>query len=51
MTDEEFIQQLRDDPLINTEWLDKVLNGEKACKTRCYFCILYNRDICLPRQQ
>ena len=45
----DLIQELRDDPLINQEWLEKILGGESACKSRCFLCILWNKNDCIPK--
>ena len=45
----DLIQELRDDPLINQEWLEKVLVGKSACKSRCFWCILWNKNNCIPK--
>ena len=47
----DLIQELRDDPLINQEWLEKILDGESACKSRCFWCILWNKNDCIPKNQ
>tara|TARA_R100000742_G_C4187930_1_gene20928 strand:- start:32 stop:226 length:195 start_codon:yes stop_codon:yes gene_type:complete len=51
MDDEELMQNLNDDPLVSQDWLQKVLNNEKVCKSRCFYCILWNVDSCIPKNK
>ena len=46
----DLIQELRDDPLINQEWLEKILDGKSACKKRCFWCTLWNKNHCIPKK-
>jgi|TARA_R100000329_G_scaffold36261_2_gene34142 hypothetical protein len=50
MNDEELMQNLIDDPLVNQEWLEKILDGKSACKRRCFWCILWNKNDCIPKK-
>ena len=40
------------DSVISQEWIDKVNSGEtptRACRQRCYFCVLWEIETCVPK--
>jgi len=43
---------MSEDSVISQEWIDKVNSGKtptRACRHRCYFCVLWDIETCVPK--
>ena len=43
---------MSEDNVISQEWIDKVNSGKtptRACRSRCYYCVLWNIETCVPK--
>lgn len=43
---------MSEDSVISQEWIDRVNSGEtptRACRSRCYYCVLWEIETCVPK--